>query len=172
MTTETTTIETTAVDDAKLEQFMGQMVGDMTGSALCFGVWVGDELGLYQALAGAGPLTADELASRAGCHRRLVREWLDGQVAGGLVGYDATDDRYQLSPEAAIDASTSAGRGNSRGAGLALTIVAMAVLRSLHFVRIVVVPLLQALFAAGAPAPVVRWLTDRVVPRNRRARGG
>jgi hypothetical protein len=33
------------VDGAKLEQFMGQMVGHMTGTALCFGIWVGDELG-------------------------------------------------------------------------------------------------------------------------------
>jgi hypothetical protein len=44
----------------------------------------------------AGRLTADEVAARARCHPRLVREWLDGQAAGGLVGYDATDDRYEL----------------------------------------------------------------------------
>jgi hypothetical protein len=41
---------TQAVDMAKLEQFMGQMVGYMTGGAMCFGVWLGDELGLYRVL--------------------------------------------------------------------------------------------------------------------------
>ncbi len=88
------------VDGAKLEQLMGQMVGHMTGTALCYGIWVGDELGLYQALGGAGPLSADEVAAKSSCHPRLVREWLDGQAAGGLIEYDSDADRYELSPEA------------------------------------------------------------------------
>ena len=90
------------VDMSKVEEFMGRMVGYMTGGALCYGVWLGDELGLYRALAGSGSLTADEVAGKSGCNPRLVREWLDGQVAGGLVGYDAAADRYELSPEAAM----------------------------------------------------------------------
>ena len=93
---------TQTVDMAKVEQFMGQMVGYMTGGTLCYGIWLGDELGLYRVLAGSGALTADEVAGKAGCNPRLVREWLDGQVAGGLVGYDAAKDRYELSPEAAM----------------------------------------------------------------------
>ena len=93
---------TEAIDMARVEQFMGQMVGYMTGGAICYGVWLGDELGLYRALAGSGSLTADEVAGKAGCNSRLVREWLDGQVAGGLVGYDAATDRYELSPEATM----------------------------------------------------------------------
>ena len=47
-------------------------------------------------------MTADEVADKAGCNPRLVREWLDGQAAGGLVGYDVASDRYELSPEAAM----------------------------------------------------------------------
>ena len=90
------------VDMNKVEQFMGQMVGYMTGGTVCYGVWLGDELGLYRALAGSGSLTADEVAGKAGCNPRLVREWLDGQVAGGLVGYDPVTDRYELSPEATL----------------------------------------------------------------------
>jgi 2-polyprenyl-3-methyl-5-hydroxy-6-metoxy-1,4-benzoquinol methylase len=92
----------TTIDESRLEQFMGQMVGYMTGGAMCFGVWLGDELGLYDALAGKGALTADDVATATGCNARLVREWLDGQVAGGLVGYDAATDRYELSAEAAM----------------------------------------------------------------------
>jgi SAM-dependent methyltransferase len=90
------------IDEAKLGELMGQMVGHMTGGALCFAVWVGDELGLYRAMAGAGPMAAEEVAGKAGCNTRLVREWLDGQVAGGLIGYDLAADRYELSPEAAM----------------------------------------------------------------------
>ena len=81
---------------------MGQMVGHMTGAALCFGVWLGDELGLYRALTEVETATADELADRVGCNRRLVREWLDGQVAGGLLTWDADTDRYGITPEAAM----------------------------------------------------------------------
>ncbi len=46
--------------------------------------------------------SADELAEEAGCHPRLVREWLDGQAAAGLVEYDPDADRYSLSAEAAM----------------------------------------------------------------------
>ena len=88
------------IDEAKLGEFMGRMVGHMTGGALCFAVWVGDELGLYRVLAGAGAMSADDLAGKAGCNPRLVREWLDGQAAGGLIGYDIASDLYELSSEA------------------------------------------------------------------------
>ena len=98
----TSTDTTQAVDEAKLEQLMGQVVGFMTGGAMCFAMWLGDELGLYRALAGSGSMTADEIAGKAGCNPRLVREWLDGQVAGGLVSWDADTDGYQLSTEAAM----------------------------------------------------------------------
>src|SRR5690348_12686073 len=93
---------TGAVDEAKLEQFMGQMVGHMTGAAACFSILLGDELGLYAGLVRNGEVTADELASDTGCHPRLVREWLDGQAAAGLVQYDADADRCSLSAEAAM----------------------------------------------------------------------
>ena len=92
----------TTIDGSRLESFMGQMVGNMTGAAMCFGVWLGDELGLYRTMAGAGAQTAEEIARDAGCNARLVREWLDGQVAGGLVDHDATGETYTLSPEAVL----------------------------------------------------------------------
>jgi len=98
----TSTDTTHAVDETKLEQLMGQVVGFMTGGAMCFAMWLGDELGLYRALAGSGSVTADEIAGKAGCNPRLVREWLDGQVAGGLVSWEPDTDRYQLSTEAAM----------------------------------------------------------------------
>jgi 2-polyprenyl-3-methyl-5-hydroxy-6-metoxy-1,4-benzoquinol methylase len=81
---------------------MGQLVGHMTGSALCFGIWLGDELGLYRTLAELGPSSSDDLAARAGCHPRLIREWLDGQAAGGLLSWDPQTDRYSIEPEATM----------------------------------------------------------------------
>jgi SAM-dependent methyltransferase len=91
-----------AMDDAKLEEFMGMMVGYMTGTALCFAAGLGDELGLYRVMAGAGPMSAEAVATASECNPRLVREWLDGQAAGGLIAFDAQADTYELSEEAAM----------------------------------------------------------------------
>jgi 2-polyprenyl-3-methyl-5-hydroxy-6-metoxy-1,4-benzoquinol methylase len=91
-----------AVDEAKVEEFMGRLVGYMTGGAACFAIWLGDDLGLYSALANDGAQSADELAARTGCSPRLVREWLDGQAAAGLVEYNDASDTYSLAPEAAM----------------------------------------------------------------------
>ncbi len=90
------------VNQEKLEAFMGKLIGHMTGSTLCYSIWLGDELGLYRELAGSGPRTADSVAASTECNVRLVREWLDAQAAGGLVSYDPTADTYALSPEAAL----------------------------------------------------------------------
>ena len=90
------------VDEAKLSEFMGRLIGYMTGGALCFSIWLGDELGLYRAMDGAGPLEAQQVADRTGCHPRLVRELLDGQAAGGLISYDPHSDTYELTAEAAM----------------------------------------------------------------------
>jgi 2-polyprenyl-3-methyl-5-hydroxy-6-metoxy-1,4-benzoquinol methylase len=88
------------VDQAALEQFMGQLIGTMTGGMMCFSILLGDELGLYKLMAEAGPATAEDLAGKAGCNARLIQEWLDGQTANGIVTRDSSDGRYELRPEA------------------------------------------------------------------------
>jgi SAM-dependent methyltransferase len=90
------------VDETRVEEFMHRMTGYMTGAAVCYGVWLGDELGLYRVLADGGPATADEIAARANCHPRLVAEWLDGQAAAGLVSHDPQTGTYGLTGEAAL----------------------------------------------------------------------
>jgi hypothetical protein len=64
-------------------------------------VVVGDQLGLYRALAQGGAQTADELAAATGCQPRLVREWLNAQVASAYCEYDPVGKRYWLDPEQA-----------------------------------------------------------------------
>jgi 2-polyprenyl-3-methyl-5-hydroxy-6-metoxy-1,4-benzoquinol methylase len=93
-----------AVSEAAIEQLMGQLVGYMTGAAMCLSIWLGDELGFYRVLAGAGGggLTADELATQANTNPRLTREWLDAQASGNLVAYNESDDTYSLAPENAM----------------------------------------------------------------------
>ncbi|AFL50836.1 SAM-dependent methyltransferase [Sinorhizobium fredii] len=91
-----------SVDAAKLDAFVARAIGDLSAGYGGVMVSLGHRLGLYKALAEAGPLTSRELASRAGCAERYVREWLGSQLAGGYVGYHAISDTYELAPEQAL----------------------------------------------------------------------
>ena len=93
---------TMTVDQAKLEAFVGQAVADFGATISSALVVIGDKLGLYKALAGAGPLTPAELAARTGTDERYVHPWLVNQAAGGYVDYDPTTGRYALPPEQAV----------------------------------------------------------------------
>jgi SAM-dependent methyltransferase len=95
-------MDTTApVDEARLNDFLGQMVGDLGAAANAPLMLIGDKLGLYKALAEAGPLSPAELAARTGTAERFVREWLAAQAAAGYVAYDAAADAYAMPPEQA-----------------------------------------------------------------------
>ncbi len=90
------------IDEAKLEAFMGQAVMDMGAIISAPLFLIGEKLGLYKAMAGAGPLSSQEVAERAGASERYVREWLRNQAAGGYVTYDGESDRYTLPDEQAL----------------------------------------------------------------------
>lgn len=90
-----------AVDEDKLNSFIGKAMGDLGAAVGAALVLIGDELGLYRALA-AESLTSAELAARTGTTERYVREWLANQAAGGYVEYDAERDSYHLNEEQAL----------------------------------------------------------------------
>jgi len=96
------TAEPTTVDTEKLMSFVFRAVEEVGASLGTALVVMGDKLGLYRAMAGAGPLTSAELADRTGTTERYVREWLNAQAAGGFVEYDAETGRYSLPPEQAV----------------------------------------------------------------------
>ncbi len=95
-------MSTTGIDEAKLEAFMGQALSDMGANISAPLMVMGDKLGLYKAMAGAGPLTSQELAEKTDVAERSVREWLRNQAAGGYVAYDAGSDTYTLPDEQAL----------------------------------------------------------------------
>ncbi|MGF1623467.1 MAG: methyltransferase domain-containing protein [Alphaproteobacteria bacterium] len=90
------------IDSAKLDALIARAIGDLSAGYGGVMVSLGNRLGLYKAMAGAGPLTARELAGRAGCAERYVREWLNSQVAGAYVAYHAISDTYELTAEQAF----------------------------------------------------------------------
>lgn len=90
------------VDETKLNEFIGKVVNDMGGGIGALLAFVGDRLGLYKAMAGAGPLTAEALAQKTGTNPRMIKEWLANQAAGGYVLYDSKAETYSLPEEQAL----------------------------------------------------------------------
>lgn len=88
-----------AVNEDKLNELIERAVSDLSASYGGVMMSLGHQLGLYKAMAGAGPLTAGELAKRADCAERYVREWLNSQAAGGYVIWHAASGTYELTPE-------------------------------------------------------------------------
>ena len=69
--------------EERRDELVGRLFGARVGAMDLFGVYLGDRLGLYRALADAGRSTSGELASAAGVHERYAREWLEQQAASG-----------------------------------------------------------------------------------------
>jgi SAM-dependent methyltransferase len=92
----------TTIDQDKLHEFMGKVLNDFGAALSATLAYIGQKLGLYQAMAGAGWMTPTELAEKTGTHERYVREWLVNQAASGYVTYNPAAQRYQLPPEQAV----------------------------------------------------------------------
>jgi ubiquinone/menaquinone biosynthesis C-methylase UbiE len=86
----------------RIEQFTGQEVTDIAAAMAGVMTNLGHKLGLYRAMAESGPIDSHELALRTATDDRSVREWLNAQVAGGYVWFDAGTQRYVLPPEHAF----------------------------------------------------------------------
>lgn len=71
-------------------------VGTVVHGALCY---IGDRVGLFKAMAGAGPLTPEQLARNTGLSARYVREWLGAMATAHYVEYDPDNSTYLLPPE-------------------------------------------------------------------------
>jgi 2-polyprenyl-3-methyl-5-hydroxy-6-metoxy-1,4-benzoquinol methylase len=79
----------------ELPLYLFKVYGYLQGAVVSAMVCLGAQLGLYRAMAGAGPLTAADLAERTSLHPRWVLEWLRSQGAAGIVAYHG-DGRFEL----------------------------------------------------------------------------
>ncbi|WP_154675275.1 class I SAM-dependent methyltransferase [Parafrankia elaeagni] len=107
-TTETTADGTTADDTAlaqggfdlaEVERFAFKIAQDQATATVSALGWLGDRLGLWAALAAAGPVTSGELAARTGLVERYLREWLASQYAAGNLRYDPANEQFHLPAE-------------------------------------------------------------------------
>jgi SAM-dependent methyltransferase len=96
------TVEQTAIDETKAEAFMEKLIGHYSGTMTVVLSTIGDRLGLFRDLAGAGPATAAELASRTKVNERYALEWLRAMASTGYLEHDRASDRFSLPPEHAL----------------------------------------------------------------------
>ena len=102
----------TDIETTKAEEFAHRTLATVNGAMLTLGISLGHRAGLYDAMAELGPATSDELARHAGLHERSVREWLAGQLAGGIVEHDPAAGTWLLPHEHASSLTRAAGPNN------------------------------------------------------------
>lgn len=90
------------INQQKLDTLVERHLGDLAAGYSGVMVSIGNHLGLYRAMAGAGPLSSHEVARRSGCAERYVREWLNSQVAACYMNYHPASTTYELTAEQAI----------------------------------------------------------------------
>lgn len=91
-----------AIDEERLNEFVGRFAGDLGAVLHAATVLVGDRLGLYAAMGDSRPVTPSQLAERTGCDERYLAEWLAAQAASGYADYDATAETFRLTEEQAF----------------------------------------------------------------------
>ncbi len=74
------------IDETKLNKIIGKVIEDIGATFHAPLVLIGEKLGLFKEMAGAGLLTAAELAGRTRTAERYVAEWLPGNGCRGLCG--------------------------------------------------------------------------------------
>lgn len=90
------------MNEKKIEELAFRVVGDMGGAFVMALGYIGDRLGLFKAMAGAGLLSSAELAAKSKLNERYVREWLRAMVAAEYIDYDARSEKYVMTEEQAF----------------------------------------------------------------------
>jgi SAM-dependent methyltransferase len=88
------------MNEDKLNDFMGKLVSDMGGAAMLANMILGEELGLYRAMADSQLVSPEALAEKTGCNARLLREWLSAHAASGYMEH--VDGQFRLPEEQAM----------------------------------------------------------------------
>lgn len=83
----------------KAAQLAARIV-DNTNTAYFVGAaYIGDRLGLFKTMAGAGLLTAKQLAEKTGLNERYLLEWLRTMAAARYLDYHLESNAFDLPSE-------------------------------------------------------------------------
>ena len=86
------------IDPERFKEYAKLVFGALGGAMTSAMIYLGDRMGLYRALAGAGATNSAELAQRTGLDERWLREWMHQQGAAGVLLHRG-DGRFELQPE-------------------------------------------------------------------------
>ena len=89
------------MDNNKPESLVAQVIEDMSAAELSVATYLGDRLGLYEALVDAGPVTPAEFAELTSLDERYLTEWLRCQVAARYIDFDPAAGTFELTEEQA-----------------------------------------------------------------------
>jgi SAM-dependent methyltransferase len=103
---------TQTFDQAKAEEFGGQVMGTLIGAATAYLISIGQRTGLFDTMATLPPSTSEEIARATDLNERYVREWLGGMTAARVMEHDGGSLTYWLPPEHAACLTRAAGLGN------------------------------------------------------------
>ena len=87
------------LDEARLQQVIRQLTGELAVALHAATVVVGQKLGLYRALAEVGPGSVADVAAASSCDEELVEQWLIAQYLSGYCHFSPQTGAYWLSPE-------------------------------------------------------------------------
>ena len=104
------------MNEDRLNQFMGRMLGELGGAMNVPLMMIGDRLGLFKAMLGAGKITSAQLAAKTGTDERYIREWLSALAAGQIVDYDPSSETFELPEEHALALAVDDSPANLQGA--------------------------------------------------------
>jgi 2-polyprenyl-3-methyl-5-hydroxy-6-metoxy-1,4-benzoquinol methylase len=90
------------MDKARSQAFMMKVVEDLAAATAVSLVHVGDRVGLFRAMADAGPMTREQLEQRTGIHPRYLEEWLAAMFCAGYLEHDAEGNTWRLPDEHAV----------------------------------------------------------------------
>ena len=90
------------MNEQMVHELAVRVIDDMGGAFIMALGYIGDRLGLFKAMADAGPMTSADLASRTKLNERYVREWLRAMVAAEYIDYHPLTDQYRMSEEQAF----------------------------------------------------------------------
>jgi 2-polyprenyl-3-methyl-5-hydroxy-6-metoxy-1,4-benzoquinol methylase len=89
-------------DMRKLDELVGRLVNDVGAAMSGALVVLGDQVGIYRAMADGVPLSVAELSEKTGIRERYLQEWLSAQAAAGYVTFHEDTRAFSLSPEQAM----------------------------------------------------------------------
>src|SRR5215470_6046426 len=93
------TAEPRAMNKERIRAFTDKIFADMASAMSAGLAFIGIRTGLFSAMSGRGPMTADDVVRATGLQPRYVEEWLNGMVSAGYLEHEGTAETYTLPDE-------------------------------------------------------------------------